>query len=154
MNKLDLINEIVTRTGVTETNAEMAVESILESINAALAKGDRVELRGFGSFKVRPRETGIGRHVVLRPKGGKPTVLELDSETSEQRANEGVESEVMEYANVLAHAVDTFGSRGNANAWLNRPNRIFANQTPLQILTGDPAAVEEELVRIDHGMFV
>ena len=60
----------------------------------------------------------------------------------------------MDYANVLAHAVDTFGSRANANAWLNRPNRLFANKTPLQILTEDPAAVEEELVRIDHGMFV
>jgi uncharacterized protein (DUF2384 family) len=66
----------------------------------------------------------------------------------------GADLNVTEYAMVLAHAVDTFGSRINANAWLNRPNRVFSNQTPLQILTKDPAAVEEELVRIDHGMFV
>ena len=59
-----------------------------------------------------------------------------------------------EYAEVLAHAVDTFGSRTNANAWLNKPNRVFHNQSPLQILTEDPATVEEELVRIDHGMFI
>lgn len=59
---------------------------------------------------------------------------------------------VAEYANVLAHAVDTFGSRTNANAWLNRPNRVFNQKSPLQILTQDPAAVEEELVRIDHGI--
>jgi len=65
-----------------------------------------------------------------------------------------VDPNLTEYATVLAHAVDTFGSRPNANAWLRRPNRIFAGQTPLQILTEDPAAVEEELVRIDHGMFV
>ena|SRR5271165_642075 len=65
-----------------------------------------------------------------------------------------VDPNLTEYATVLAHAVDTFGSRPNANAWLHRPNRMFANQTPLQILTEDPAAVEEELVRIDHGMFV
>ena len=58
-----------------------------------------------------------------------------------------------EYAEVIAHAVDTFGSETNANAWLNRPNRIFNNRSPLQILTQDPSAVEEELVRIDHGMF-
>ena len=58
------------------------------------------------------------------------------------------------YAEVLAHAVNTFGSRTNANAWLNKPNRLFHNRTPLQILTEDPAAVEEELVRIDHGMIV
>ncbi|MFZ0313211.1 MAG: MbcA/ParS/Xre antitoxin family protein [Candidatus Korobacteraceae bacterium] len=48
----------------------------------------------------------------------------------------------------------TFGSRVNANTWLNKPNRVFHNQSPLQILTQDPAAVEEELVRIDHGMFL
>jgi uncharacterized protein (DUF2384 family) len=63
------------------------------------------------------------------------------------------DTNVTEYAAVLAHAVDTFGSRTRANAWLNRPSRIFNNQSPLQILTQDPAAVEEELVRIDHGMF-
>ncbi len=58
------------------------------------------------------------------------------------------------YAAVLKHAVETFGSRTNANAWLNKPNRVFHNQSPLQILTEDPAAVEEEFVRIDHGMFI
>ena len=60
---------------------------------------------------------------------------------------------VKEYAAVLAHAVETFGSRIKANAWLNRPNRMFNHKSPLQILTQDPAAVEEELVRIDYGIF-
>ena len=60
--------------------------------------------------------------------------------------------DVTEYATVLAHAVDTFGSRIKANAWLNRPNRNFNNKSPLQVLTQDPSAVEEELVRIDHGI--
>ena len=64
-----------------------------------------------------------------------------------------VDPQTMEYAEVLAHAVETFGSRTRANAWLNRPSRIFNNQSPIQVLTQDPAAVEEELVRIDHGMF-
>jgi uncharacterized protein (DUF2384 family) len=59
-----------------------------------------------------------------------------------------------EYANVLAHAVDTFGSRTRANDWLNRANKIFNGRSPIQVLTEDPAGVEEELVRIDHGMFV
>jgi uncharacterized protein (DUF2384 family) len=61
--------------------------------------------------------------------------------------------DITEYAKVLSHAVETFGSRTNTNAWLNKPNRVFHDQSPLQILTQDPAAVEEELVRIDHGMF-
>ena len=61
MIKLDLINEVVTKTGVTKTKAEMAVETVFESMKKALAPGDRIELRGFGVFTVRPRKTGIGR---------------------------------------------------------------------------------------------
>ncbi len=60
--KLDLINEVVTKTGVTKTKAEMAVETVFESMKKALAHGDRIELRGFGVFTVRPRKTGIGRN--------------------------------------------------------------------------------------------
>ena len=60
--KLDLINEVVTKTGVTKTKAEMAVETVFESMKKSLAKGDRIELRGFGVFTVRPRKTGIGRN--------------------------------------------------------------------------------------------
>jgi uncharacterized protein (DUF2384 family) len=58
------------------------------------------------------------------------------------------------YARVLAHAVDTFGSQTRANDWLNRPNTLFNGRSPIQVLTEDPAGVEEELVRIDHGMVV
>jgi DNA-binding protein HU-beta len=60
--KLDIVNEVVTRTGITKTKAEMAVETIFDSMKQALAKGDRIELRGFGVFNVKPRKTGIGRN--------------------------------------------------------------------------------------------
>lgn len=60
--KLDIINEVVNRTGVTKTKAERAVEIVFETMKHALAKGDRIELRGFGVFNVRPRKTGIGRN--------------------------------------------------------------------------------------------
>ena len=62
MIKLDIINEVVTKTGITKTKAELAVETVFESMKTALAKGDRIELRGFGVFTVRPRKTGIGRN--------------------------------------------------------------------------------------------
>ena len=42
--------------------AEAAVETVFESLKRALTKGDRIELRGFGVFNVRPRKTGIGRN--------------------------------------------------------------------------------------------
>jgi len=60
--KLDIINEVVNRTGITKTKAEMAVETVFESMKRALGKGERIELRGFGIFNVRPRKTGIGRN--------------------------------------------------------------------------------------------
>jgi DNA-binding protein HU-beta len=60
--KHDIVNEVVERTGITKTKAETAVETVFESMKKALAKGDRIELRGFGVFNVRPRKTGIGRN--------------------------------------------------------------------------------------------
>ena len=62
MIKLDLINEVVTKTGVTKTKAEVAGETVGESRKEGRAKGDGSELRGFGVFTVRPRKTGIGRN--------------------------------------------------------------------------------------------
>ena len=62
MIKLDIINEVVNRTGITKTKAEMAVETVFESMKRALGQGERIELRGFGIFNVRPRKTGIGRN--------------------------------------------------------------------------------------------
>jgi DNA-binding protein HU-beta len=60
--KLDIITEVVTRTGITKTKAELAVETVFEAMKKALGKGDRIELRGFGVFNVKPRKTGIGRN--------------------------------------------------------------------------------------------
>ena len=62
MIKLDIITEVVNRTGITKNKAEQAVETVFESMKNALARGDRIELRGFGVFIVRPRKTGIGRN--------------------------------------------------------------------------------------------
>jgi len=60
--KMDIVNQVVDRTGITKAKAEMAVEVLFESMKQVLAKGDRIELRGFGVFNVRPRKTGIGRN--------------------------------------------------------------------------------------------
>ena len=62
MIKLDIINEVVNRTGITKTKAEMAVETVFETMKKALEHGDRIELRGFGVFIVKPRKRGVGRN--------------------------------------------------------------------------------------------
>jgi len=60
--KLDIINHVVQKSGITKTKAELAVETVFASMKKALEQGDRIELRGFGVFNVRPRKTGIGRN--------------------------------------------------------------------------------------------
>jgi nucleoid DNA-binding protein len=60
--KLDIVNAVVSKTGVTRTKAEQAVETVFEAMKTALGKGERIELRRFGVFNVRPRKTGIGRN--------------------------------------------------------------------------------------------
>ena len=62
MIKLDIVNEVVNRTGVSKSKAELAVETVFEAMKRALEHGERIELRGFGVFNVRPRKTGIGRN--------------------------------------------------------------------------------------------
>jgi DNA-binding protein HU-beta len=65
--KLDIVNAVVNKTGVSRTKAEQAVETVFEAMKNALGKGERIELRRFGVFNVRPRKTGIGRN----PRTGK-----------------------------------------------------------------------------------
>jgi len=60
--KQDLIQRVVERTGLPRIKAEAAVDTIFESMKKALGEGDRIELRGFGVFTVKPRKTGVGRN--------------------------------------------------------------------------------------------
>jgi len=60
--KQDLIQRIVERTGLPRTKAEDAVDAIFDAMKKTLIAGDRIELRGFGVFTVKPRKTGIGRN--------------------------------------------------------------------------------------------
>ncbi len=62
MIKQDIVQQVMERTGLPRVKAETAVDTLFESLKRALASGDRIELRGFGVFTVRPRKTGIGRN--------------------------------------------------------------------------------------------
>ncbi len=66
MIKLDIVNAVVAKASISRTKAEQAVETIFEALKNALGRGQRIELRKFGVFSVRPRKTGIGRN----PKTG------------------------------------------------------------------------------------
>lgn len=67
MIKLDIINQVADKTGVPKQKAEQVVDALFDAMKEALAKGKRIELRGFGVFVVKPRKRGIGRN----PRTGK-----------------------------------------------------------------------------------
>jgi len=67
MTKSELVEMIAQQQeGVTRREAEVVVNTILSVIGDALAAGDHVELRGFGSFTTKPRQARVGRN----PKTG------------------------------------------------------------------------------------
>ena len=66
LTKADLIEEVLRVTELPRKESETIVETIFESIIDALQKGDKIEIRGFGSFRTRQRRGRIGRN----PKTG------------------------------------------------------------------------------------
>ena len=63
MIKSELIERIAERTPhIYKRDVEHIVDAILEEVVAALSRGDRVELRGFGAFSVRSRRARTGRN--------------------------------------------------------------------------------------------
>ncbi len=62
MIKADIVERIAAATGIPKIQAERAVERILQAVKESLARGERIEFRGFGVFDVRPRKSGIGRN--------------------------------------------------------------------------------------------
>lgn len=66
LTKADLIEEVLRITELPRKESETVVETIFESIIQSLQKGDKIEIRGFGSFRTRQRRGRIGRN----PKTG------------------------------------------------------------------------------------
>ncbi len=62
MNKSDLIQAVVEKSGLTTKDSTSAVDAILDGISDNLAKGDKVQLIGFGTFEVRSRQAREGRN--------------------------------------------------------------------------------------------
>src|SRR6201988_3563457 len=70
VTKADLVEEVVRVTELPRKESEAVVETIFESIIGALQGGDRIEIRGFGSFHTRQRRGRTGRSEKRRKGGG------------------------------------------------------------------------------------
>ena len=62
MIKADIINRVAVEARITKVKAVEAVEAVFEAMKGAMQRGERIELRGFGVFQVKPRKKGIGRN--------------------------------------------------------------------------------------------
>lgn len=60
MNKAELISAVANETGVTKKETEKVVKAVFDSIAGAMAKGDKVQVIGFGTFEVRERSAREG----------------------------------------------------------------------------------------------
>src|SRR5215510_12529404 len=66
MTKADLIEEVSKMVELTRKDSEVVVDTIFDSIVHSLRSGDKIEIRGFGSFRTRQRKPRVGRN----PKTG------------------------------------------------------------------------------------
>ena len=62
MNKTELIAAVAEKTGLTKKDAERVINATTETITETLAKGERVQVSGFGIFDVKAREARTGRN--------------------------------------------------------------------------------------------
>ena len=66
MNKTDIVDKLAEKTRMNQKVAKVVVDTITESIKRAIVSGERVEIRGFGSFSLRSYKPYRGRN----PKNG------------------------------------------------------------------------------------
>ena len=71
MTKAELVEDVAEAAELTKKDAERLVEIVFESIIETLNQGEKIELRGFGSFRVRERGARRGRN----PKTGDPVSI-------------------------------------------------------------------------------
>jgi len=71
VNKSELISVVAEKTGMTKKDTEKVVNSVFEGISESLAKGDKVQIIGFGTFEVRERKAREGRN----PATGEPITI-------------------------------------------------------------------------------
>ena len=62
MNKTELVAVVAENAGLTKKDAERVINASIDAITAALIKGEKVQLSGFGTFEAKEREARIGRN--------------------------------------------------------------------------------------------
>ena len=66
MNKAELVAAVAEKAGLSKKDSEKAINAAFDSITAALAGGEKVQLVGFGAFEVKERNARVGRNPKTR----------------------------------------------------------------------------------------
>lgn len=62
MNKMDLVASVAEKTDITKKEAERIISEVFASMEGALARGEKVQLVGFGTFEIKERAARVGRN--------------------------------------------------------------------------------------------
>jgi DNA-binding protein HU-beta len=68
MNKMDVVDAVASRAGLSKADAGRALDAFIDGVSDALARGEKVTVTGFGTFEVRQRAARMGRN----PQTGAP----------------------------------------------------------------------------------
>ncbi len=71
MTNADIVEEIATSTGLTKKDTAHVVDQLIDAVKDALCQGHHIEIRGFGTFKVKQRKSRVARN----PRTGDPVQL-------------------------------------------------------------------------------
>ena len=66
ITKADLVEQVLGLGDLTRRDSEVLVDTVFDAVIGAIRKGDKIEVRGFGSFRIRERKSRVGRN----PKTG------------------------------------------------------------------------------------
>lgn len=62
MTKADLVERVAEKTGLTRTDVAVVVDGLLDTIKSSMEEGNNIELRGFGTFKIKTRKARKARN--------------------------------------------------------------------------------------------
>ena len=62
MTKADLVEQVAEKTGLTRTDVAATVDAFLDAVKRSLENGSNIEIRGFGTFKIKPRKARKARN--------------------------------------------------------------------------------------------
>jgi DNA-binding protein HU-beta/integration host factor subunit beta len=100
VTKKDIVDEIASRTGLTQVDTKIIVECFLDSIAKTLKDGKNIEIRGFGRFKVKEKKARTARNPrtgeMVQIEAGLKPVFEASKELKTLLNLDGLDLEILE----------------------------------------------------------